>query len=153
ELLKKIDVPKKQVQIEVLLFERMLNRTNDFGLNLLRIGTCASNTNAQCGVFNDVEVDIRNLGVFEYLLSRTKEATGFAAIDLDYRFLLSQDDIQINACPSTVALNQTTAVIEIEDEISVSTGAFVVPTTGNPSIKDAFARARYGIVIEVTPTI
>ncbi len=38
ELLRKLDVPKKMVQIETLLFERVLKQANSSGLNLLRLG-------------------------------------------------------------------------------------------------------------------
>ena len=44
ELLKKFDVPKKMVQIEVLLFEKKVSNSNNFGLNLLRLGTEAMET-------------------------------------------------------------------------------------------------------------
>lgn len=154
ELIKKLDVPKKMVQVEVLLFEKVLTRGNNYGLNLLKLGDCASQTNSTCAVFNDVTATPNNLGVFAFLLSRTNIGKGIPGLDVAYKFLLSQDDVTINASPSVVAINQTTARIEIEEEISVSTGTFVVPTAGGePSLKTALARARYGIVIEVTPTI
>lgn len=59
----------------------------------------------------------------------------------------------INASPSVLAINQTTARIVVEDEISVNTGVFEIPATGSVALKNAFARARYGIKIEITPTI
>jgi general secretion pathway protein D len=159
ELLKKLDVPKKMVQIEVLLFEKRLNRDNQFGLNLLRTGNAATNTHTTSVQWNNIfpvgasVVHPENAGVFEYLVSRTKTASGIPAYDFAYRFLLSQDDIQINASPSVVAINQTPATIEIAEEISVSTGIFEIPTEGNVTLKDSFARARYGIKIEIIPTI
>lgn len=38
DLLRKLDIPKKMVQIEVLLFEKKIDKQNNFGLNLLKIG-------------------------------------------------------------------------------------------------------------------
>nr|WP_249274176.1 hypothetical protein [Parachlamydia sp. AcF125] len=147
------------VQIEVLLFEKRLNRDNQFGLNLLRTGNTATNTHSTSLQWNNtspVGTSVshpENVGVFEYLVSRAKTASGIPAYDFAYRFLLSQDDIQINASPSVVAINQTPATIEIAEEISVSTGIFEIPTEGSVTLKDSFARARYGIKIEIVPTI
>lgn len=160
ELIKKLDVPKKQVQIEVLLFEKVLRRNNDFGINVFRLGSCASGTNATCTSFSDTfspgeafPFPVPGQGVFAFLVSRKNISKGIPGLDIAYKFLLSQDDISISANPSVLAINQTLARIEIDEEISVSTGAFVVPTADQPTIKEAYARARYGIVIEVTPTI
>lgn len=153
ELIKKLDVPKKMVQVEVLLFEKRLERNTDFGLNLLKLGDCASQHHSTCTTFNDVVDDAGIMGIFQFFISRKRTDSGVPAFDAAYRFLLSQNDIMINAAPSVVAINQTTARIEIEQEISVSTGTFVVPTENSPSLKNSFARARYGIVIEITPTI
>lgn len=159
ELIKRLDVPKKMVQIEVLLFEKRLDRDNEFGLNLLRTGNAATNTHNTAITWNNVFPvgstlpHPENSGVFDFLISRTKTASGIPAYDFAYRFLLTQDDIQINASPSVVAMNQTPATIEISEEISVSTGIFEIPTEGNVTLKDSFARARYGIKIEIIPII
>lgn len=157
ELIKKLDVPKKMVQIEVLLFEKRLLHQDNFGLNLLRIGTEASQTNTGSALFNNIfpvngPPQPGNAGVFEFLFSRKKHS-GIPAYDIAYRFLISQEDVQINASPSILAVNQTPAIIEIEDEISVNTGIFEVESIGGVTLKDAFVRARYGIKIDILPTI
>lgn len=158
ELIKKLDVPKKMVQIECLLFEKRLDNETNYGLNLLRIGSAASNKDIGSAVFNNLfpvgakEIHPENAGVFQFLFSRKRDS-GIPAYDISYRFLLSQDDVQINACPSILTMNQTQAIIEITDEISVSTGIFQVETISGVTLKDAFARAQYGIRIDVTPTI
>jgi general secretion pathway protein D len=152
EVIKKLDVPKKMVQIEVLLFEKVIEKSDNFGLNLLKIGNCASDTHSTCYDWNDIILNSANLGVFQFLLSR-KKSSGIPAYDLAYKFLLTQDDVTINASPSVVAVNQTKAIIDIDTEISVSTGVFIIPVEGSNTEKDAFARARYGTKIEITPTI
>jgi general secretion pathway protein D len=159
ELLKKLDVPKKMVQIETLLFEKILTRENTFGLNLLRIGeNIAKNTNLTGLTFNNVfpvggEFTAANAGVFDFLLSRKKSSSGIPAFDLAYRFLLSQDDIQINSNPSILTMNQTPATIAVNEEVSINTGIFEVETAKGMTLKDAFTRAQYGITISVKPTI
>lgn len=159
DLLKKLDVPKKMVQIETMLFEKVLNRENNMGLNLLRIGEhIASNTSIAGALFNNIkpgrkEFAPANAGVFEFLLSRQKSDTGVPAFDLAYRFLLTQDDVQINSNPSILTVNQVPATIAINEEISINTGVFEVPTTAQVSLKSSFTRAQYGITISIKPTI
>ncbi len=153
ELIAKLDVPKKMVQIETLLFEKKIRNRNDFGMNLLRIGDAASNDHRQGARWNDTKKDFLNKGVFQYFISRMKDACGIPAFDLSYKFLLAQDDISINAAPSVVAINNTPATIAIEDEISINTGIFEVETARGVTLKDAFTRAQYGITIVITPTI
>lgn len=145
ELIKKLDVPKRMVQIEALLFERRVSKENNFGLNLLRIGDCANNENFTC-------FDFTPTGVLEFILSRTKSCS-LPAYDLTYRFLMTQEDIQINASPSVVAINQTPATIAIVEEISINTGIYNVETAKGVTLERAFTRAQYGITIDITPTI
>ncbi|MBA3722478.1 MAG: type II secretion system protein GspD [Parachlamydiaceae bacterium] len=158
ELLRKLDVPKKMVQIETLLFEKILNRENSFGLNLLKIGDVASHTHISGAVFNNIfpngkEFVPGNRGVFEYFLSRKETCSGIPAFDLAYRFLLTQDDVQINSSPSILTINQTPATIAINEDISINTGIFEVETAKGVTLKDAFTRAQYGITISIKPTI
>lgn len=159
DLLRKIDVPKRMVQIEILLFEKTLSRETDFGLNLLQIGDAAKNIGNGAAfnqlVSNNKKVpELSNLvpGIFEFFFSHAKQS-GIPAYDMIYKFLISQDDIQINASPSVLTLNQTLATVEIDEEISVNTGIYEVNTAGTFVPKNSFARARYGIKIGVTPTI
>lgn len=152
ELIRKLDVPKKMVRLEVLLFEKKLNRETDFGLQLLQAGSKASNTNSTGATFNVISATSPLPGIFDFFISR-KKTSAFPAFDAIYRFLLSQEDIYINASPSVLAINQTPATIEIDEEISVNTGIYNVNTIGGPALQDVFARARYGIIIEITPTI
>lgn len=157
ELLKKIDVPKKQVQIECLLFERRNRKQNNYGLNLLRVGSSASQTHVSALNWNDIGTFAAprpgNLGILELLLSRPKSETGIPSFDISYKFLMSQDDVHINASPSVVTLNQVPASIVINEEISINTGVYQVPTQGGTTLQDSFTRAQYGINITVTPTI
>lgn len=151
ELLKKLDVPKKMVQIEIMLFEKRLERNDNMGLNLLLIGDAvASNVNQTSALFNNNPVT--NPGLFQFIIKR-KERSGIPAYDQAYQFLITQDNIQISASPSILTVNQVPASIKIEDEISINTGIYIIENAGANTLKDSFQRARYGIKIEVTPTI
>ncbi|MBS0628368.1 MAG: hypothetical protein JSS09_09175, partial [Verrucomicrobia bacterium] len=60
-LLKQLDIPKKIVQIEVLLFERILNNEDSFGLNLLSMKADHNSIN-YTSLFSPV-----GRGVFDYI--------------------------------------------------------------------------------------
>lgn len=141
ELLKKLDIPKKMVQLEVLLFEKRISNQSKFGLNLLRLGTDALQA-ASTGLS---WVGNPGAGILEFLISRDK-GSGIPAYDFAYQFLLGQEDVQINASPSVTTMNQTPAKIAIVEEISIDSGA-------DKDHKKMFSRAQYGIAIEITPTI
>lgn len=144
ELLKKLDVPKKMVQIEVLLFEKKMTNNNNFGLNLLKIGSKALNKNIIGGVFNDIASGASS-GILDFFVSR-KADSGIPAYDAAYQFMIGQEDVQINASPSVTTMNQTPAKIAIVEEISIDAGA-------NEKNGRVYNRAQYGIVMEITPTI
>lgn len=161
ELIRKLDVPKKMVQIETLLFEKILKSETSVGLNLLKIGDAAMNKNATGLFFNNLfphhskhEV-VSNEGVTEFFLSRKQTDSGIPAFDMVYRFLLNQDNVQVNCSPSILTVNQTPATIAINEEISINTGVYQdYSSNGNVSTpKDAFTRAQYGITISIKPTI
>ena len=141
ELLKKLDVPKKMVQIEVLLFEKKVSNSNNFGLNLLRLGTEAKNT-IKTGLTWGAGPCA---GILDFLISRNK-GSGIPAYDLAYQFMLGQDDVQINASPSVTTMNQTPATIAIVEEVSIDSGS-------NEKKERIYTRAQYGITIQITPTI
>jgi len=157
ELIRKLDVPKKQVQIETMLFEKRINRDNSFGLNLLKLGDCASQTHFGCVNWNDPtarDIDGKIIpgtpGLLQFLFSGLK-SSGIPAYDIAYRFLISQGDVQVNTAPTVVTTNQTPAVISIVDELSINVGTFTPQTTGGTTTQ--FTRAQYGATIIVTPTI
>lgn len=152
ELIRKMDIPKKMVQLEVLLFEKRIDKANTYGLNLLKLGSAASQTTAASALWNIPTNLGVGSGIFDFLWSH-KRTSGVPAFDLIYRFLLAQDDITINSSPSVVTLNQTPAFIAIEEERSINTGVFQVETANGVTLKDAFQRAQYGTTIKITPTI
>ena len=77
ELISKLDVPKKMVQIEVLLFEKRLNRQTSYGLNLLRLGDAAKGEKQGGSTWNDPVAKTdgvagRASGIFEFFFSRAQ---------------------------------------------------------------------------------
>jgi general secretion pathway protein D len=146
ELLRKLDVPKKMVQIEVLLFEKALHTENAFGLNLLKLG---SNRN---GLSYTSLFAPTGRGVLQFLLHGGGDKH-WPRFDLAYNFLMTQEDVQLNAAPSVITVNQTPATISIVDEISINNGAAPVDTNKGIAFEKSFSRAQYGITIVLTPTV
>ncbi|MBS0654281.1 MAG: type II secretion system protein GspD [Verrucomicrobia bacterium] len=172
ELVKKLDVPKKMVQLDILLFEKRVADNNTFGLNLFRSGQAASDKHVRSVIWNDgghkrrrghkkhhkdSEKDDEGLGgigkgILQFIISRHKHGH-IPAYDLAYSFLLAQEDIQINANPSVTTVNQTPAKIAVVEQISINTGVVEIDTTKATRLKDSYSREEYGITIQVTPTI
>jgi general secretion pathway protein D len=146
DLLRKLDVPKKMVQIEVMLFEKRIKNENSYGMNMLRLGSKKN------GIKFTSEFAPTGRGVLEYLL-HGRHSKHFPAYDLALNFLMSQEDIQLNAAPSVITVNQTPATISIVEEISINNGAAPVDTNKGIAFEKSFSRAQYGITIIMTPTV
>ena len=148
DLARRMDVPKRMVQLDVLLVERRIKSQNRFGLNLLRIGSLACDCTATGLGFDGRP----GHGLFEFILSREKTCST-PAYDLTYNFLLNQEDVQINANPSVLTVNQTPASISLVEEMSINNGAVSCCDTGAAVIQKSYVRAQYGITLVLTPTI
>jgi general secretion pathway protein D len=152
ELIHKLDVPKKMVQIEVLLFEKRIKNENNFGLNILRLGSAATNSH-ETGIRYETSPGLAHRGIFDFFIFRKKPNSFWPAFDIAYNFLMSQEDVRINAAPSVTTLNQTPAQISLVEEISIDMGAAPVDTNKGISYVPQFSRSQYGTTVVITPTI
>lgn len=177
-LLKKMDVPKRMVQLDVLLVEKKLTDRKEVGFDLLQFGTNASRRNENAATFNSSErhhprgnhrpkehhgkdhvdndecFDAINpfsfgKGVLTYIFSR--KSGKWPAMDIRYNFLLAQEDLRINSNPSALTTNQTPVTISVVDEISINNGSF--QTQSGALLEQSYTRAQYGTTIVLTPTI
>ncbi|MGE0671279.1 MAG: type II secretion system protein GspD, partial [Parachlamydiales bacterium] len=146
DLLRKLDVPKKMVQIEVLLFEKRYQNQTSFGMNVLKLGSKKN------GIQWTSDVAPSGPGVLQFLL-KGSSSKHFPAYDLAYSFLMTQEDIQLNAAPSVITVNQTPAQISIVEEVSINNGAAPVDTNKGIAFEKSFTRTQYGITINLTPTV
>lgn len=147
DLLRKLDVPKKMVQIEVMLFEKRIKNENSYGMNMLKLGS-----KKHQAIRYTSDLAPKGPGVLEYIL-RGHKSKHFPAYDLALSFLMTQEDIQLNAAPSVVTVNQTPATISIVEEISINNGAAPVDTNKGIAFEKSFSRAQFGITMILTPTI
>lgn len=149
-LLKKLDVPKRMVQLDVLLVEKKLQDRKQVGINLLQFGTNSSGKK-ETAISFDTNERALNKGILSFIYSKPKG--DFPAVDLTYNFLMAQDDIRINANPSVLTINQTPATVSIVEEMSINNGAIQLNTTSGVTVEQSYTRAQYGITIVLTPTI
>jgi general secretion pathway protein D len=151
-LLKKLDVPKKMVQLDVLLVEKKQNDQKQIGINLLEFGTNSSGEKNSALTF-DTNHTAAFKGILSYMFSKNRTST--PAMNLTYNFLLAQEDIRINANPSILVINQTPATLSVVEEISIENGAIPVQITSTSGVtyEKSFTRAQYGTTIVLTPTI
>lgn len=152
-LLRKLDVPTRMVKIDVLLFEKRVSDQSRFGLDLLRVGSAASDSVNRMGFsYAGRGTKTHEAGIVEFLVSRVKDRL-VPAFDFAYDFLMSREDIRINAAPSVMAVNNTEAKIELVEEISIDNGTFIDPDFKDNILKRSFTRTQYGITIAITPSI
>ena len=150
ELAKKLDVAKKMVQIEVLLFEKKIEDQTQFGLNVLQLGDQSTVTNS--GLNWTVDKNNRKSpGILDYFFGKKKRPGTFPAFNFAYNFLISQDDIYVHSNPTITTVNQTPAVIDLIEEQSINMGTVEDPRTS--TISNTFVRAQYGTFIQITPTV
>ena len=148
ELLRKLDVPKKMVQLEVLLFEKRLTNQNDFGLDLMKIGTHRNGVNFH----SHIAPKPKHKGVLEFVFKQARHGH-MPALNLAYTFLMTQEDVQLNVAPSVITVNQTPVMISLVEEISINNGAAPVDTNKGIAFEKSFTRAQYGIILKLTPTV
>ena len=153
DLLKRLDIPKRMVQIEVLLFEKKLNYQTSYGLNLLKLGSHNGMRYEGPSIPGSRGIhDLVGRGVLAFLFKGDK-SKHFPAYDFAYSFLMTQEDVRLNAAPSIITVNQTPATIGILEEISINNGAAPIDTNKGIAFEKSFSRAQYGIQIILTPII
>ncbi len=153
DLLRTLDVPKKMVQIEVMLFEKRIRNETNYGMNLLKLGSKKNGVHYSSALLPQAKPGVDIPGVLEFLL-HGHSSKHFPAYDLIYTFMMTQEDIQLNSAPSVITVNQTPCTISIVEEISINNGAAPVNSNnGTIAYQNSFSRANYGTIINVTPTV
>ncbi|MCH1429971.1 MAG: hypothetical protein L7U87_04340 [Chlamydiales bacterium] len=143
QLVNKIDQPNLMVNIDVLLFEKKIENNNEIGLSHLSMGSIASHTNKSSFEFSNEN----HQGIHD-LIFKKASLNNFPAIDLAYKLVMSQKNLQINANPSLLTCNKKPASISIVDEISINTGY-----SHKGRMSKSYDRKEVGIRIEVTPVV
>ncbi len=162
QTLKKLDIPPKQVLIEVLIGEITLTDTTRYGLEWLlkKFGSptvTIENVNiGKGGLFGSTETGIlpQQSSGFSTIVSGVLNAAQVNAI---INFLVSRGALNVLASPHILALDNKEAKIEIGDEIPIATGLTQQPATGTGATTlVSTGQIQYrtaGIILTVTPHI
>ncbi len=152
--LARLDIPKKMVRIDFALLERKITDCNRSGIQLLRLGSLSSHTAAKGLSFNNdlSATGSGSQGILEFVLSKSGRRGYLPSYDLAYHFLLSQENVQINANPSILTINGVPAQLNLVEETSINSGIGKVDKTQR-SLQSVYQRATYGIKISITPHI
>ncbi|MGD8351739.1 MAG: secretin N-terminal domain-containing protein [Nitrospirota bacterium] len=153
EVLKKIDVPVKQVVIEVLIAEITLTDSTDFGVQWLLdtgavVGAGFTTSSTPRTGFGPTETPL-----FQALISGTIDKTfleGFITA------LSEESRVNVLASPQILALDNKEAQIEIGDEVPTATGLTQQPATGGGTTLVTSGQIQYrtvGTILTVTPHI
>lgn len=152
--LARLDIPKKMVRIDFALLERKITDCNRSGIQLLRLGSLSNHTAAKGLSFNNDQsaTSSGGRGILEFALSKSGRRGYLPSYDLAYHFLLSQENVQINANPSILTINGVPAQLDLVEETSINSGIGKVDKSQR-ALQAVYQRATYGIKISITPHI
>lgn len=174
DILKKIDIPAKQVLIEVLIAEVSLTDKTQFGLEWILKGNVSveGRHDPLVGGFTSSSLpgtivpSIDSVtGQFANIVTTLPTGTAFAAVIRPDKYgailnaFASLGKLNVLASPHILATDNTEAKIEIGDEIPIATGFQQQPSTSTTTGTTAFVAAgqiQYrttGILLTVLPNI
>ncbi|MDP3047826.1 MAG: secretin N-terminal domain-containing protein [Thermodesulfovibrionales bacterium] len=174
EILKKLDIPTKQVLIEVLIAEVSLTDKTQFGIEWMLRGALSIEgkhhplvtgftSEAQLGTIAP-KIDLIT-GLVTSILTTPAAGTAFAAIIKPDKYgavlnaFAGIGKLNVLASPHILAMDNKEAKIEIGDEIPIATGFQQQPSTSTTTGTTSFVAAgqiQYrttGILLTVTPHI
>ncbi len=167
ELMKRLDIPPKQVLIEVLVAEVTLSDQNQFGVEWLlkKLGSMGSIDSA-AGGFNNGNIAIDpntgdlvpqlTTGAFSGIMTGVFDSTRLA---LALKALSTMSRLNVLASPHILAMDNKEAKIEIGSEVPIATGQFVQqPATAGTNVIsfNTASQIQYktiGTLLTVTPHI
>jgi general secretion pathway protein D len=174
DILKKIDIPAKQVLIEVLIAEVSLTDKTQFGLGWILKGNVSveGRNDPLVGGFTSsslpgtiVPTTDSVTGQFAKIVTTFPTGTAFAAVIRPDKYgailnaFASLGKLNVLASPHILATDNIEAKIEIGDEIPIATGFQQQPSTSTTTGTTAFVAAgqiQYrttGILLTVLPNI
>jgi len=155
ETIKKLDIPPKQVLIEVLIAEVTLNDDSRLGIEWLL--KSAGKKTTVIGGFSPSSLDIDNAASG----APTTDYFGYIIKPTDFVSLInmfaSYGKVNVLSSPHILALDNREAKIEVGDEIPIATGLNTTATgdtTGTTLVSSGQIQYRTaGIILTVTPHI
>ncbi|HEC96940.1 MAG TPA: hypothetical protein ENI58_02075 [Nitrospirae bacterium] len=171
EVLRKLDIPAKQVLIEVLIAEVSLTDRTQFGIEWMLKSLSNKHDTVMSGFTSEsqpgsVSPNIDSgTGKVTNIITSPSVGTAFAAIIRPERYgvllnaFASLGKLNVLASPHILAMDNKEARIEIGEEIPIATGFQQQPATSTTTGTTSFVAAgqiQYrttGIILTVTPNI
>ncbi len=167
EVLRKLDIPAKQVLIEVLIAEVSLTDRTQFGIEWMLKSLSNKHDTVMSGFTSEsqpgsVSPNIDSgTGKVTNIITSPSVGTAFAAIIRPERYgvllnaFASLGKLNVLASPHILAMDNKEARIEIGEEIPIATGFQQQPATSTTTVVAA-GQIQYrttGIILTVTPNI
>jgi general secretion pathway protein D len=156
EVLDKIDVPVKQVVIEVLIAEITLTDSNDFGIQWLLKGNSATGftTTSETASGFGIPPDQFEAPLFASLITGTINKS---VANVFITALAGESRVNVLASPQILAMDNKEAEIKIGNEVPTATGLTQQPATGGGGTTlVSSGQIQYrtvGTILTVTPRI
>lgn len=145
ESLRKLDTPRKQVLIDVMVAEITLGDEEKYGLEwMLKVPGSSTTAGGGTGVL-DMKTPVTSGGIFANVFSASK-------FNYFIGMFASQDKLKVLSSPSILATDTKEARIEVGDEVPTATGTLTSDTTSG-NLTSQIQYKTTGTILEVTPTV
>ncbi len=145
DALRQLDVPPLQVMIEAAITEVTLNGRLRFGLQ-----TLFTRDQAQFGFSQGNSATPQQaFPGFSYLYNRS----GPNAINAVLNALQNVTHVEVLSAPKILVLNNTTASLQVGDQVPVATESAVSTTVSNAPIVNSITYRDTGVILKVTPRV
>lgn len=147
ESLRKLDTPRKQVLIDVMVAEVTLGESEKYGVEwLVKASNSSTTIGGGSGSLKDMKTPVTNsAGLFTTIFSADK-------FNYFIGMFASQDKLKVLSSPSVLATDTKEARIEVGDEVPTATGTLTSDSTSG-NLTSQIQYKTTGTILEVTPTI
>ncbi|MBI5141381.1 MAG: hypothetical protein HZA20_04210 [Nitrospirae bacterium] len=147
ESLRKLDTPRKQVLIDVMVAEVTLGESEKYGVEwLVKASDSSTTIGGGSGSLKDMKTPVTNsAGLFTTIFSADK-------FNYFIGMFASQDKLKVLSSPSVLATDTKEARIEVGDEVPTATGTLTSDSTSG-NLTSQIQYKTTGTILEVTPTI
>jgi general secretion pathway protein D len=152
DVLKQLDIPRRQVMIEAIIAEVSTDRAKNFGIQWgfqgANVGLASGNPNGAIGSTSVKEI----AGAF--LTGGFSALVGKGDIVMMLRALKSDNDVNILSAPQILTLDNKEAEMVVGENVPFLTGTYTQPTGGaatNPFT--TVQRQDVGLILKVKPQI
>jgi general secretion pathway protein D len=144
EVLREMDVAPVQVQLEDVIAEVTLTNGLEYGVQYFY----QPNNKHQIALTDSKSLDITpNLPGFSYIFTQGSN------IRIILNALSQVTHVEVVSSPNVMVLNNGTALLQVGNQVPISTGEAVSVTSNNAPIVNSIAYHATGVILRVTPSV